>query len=168
MRISRFRVSLPPPVTDPSAPGFLPAAEEYVRCVRNGYDARAHGHRLSYRISGIIVIVAGASLPLLTTLNFPQKNLTISLAGILVAAVTALRGFYRWDQMWVLLRHTDFAVTAAYWKWRVAVGDNVNSTRKRDAARLHKATVEMLDKVDDIRQTEAASFFKDLPFPHNA
>jgi Protein of unknown function (DUF4231) len=160
------RVSLPPPLTDPKEPGFLPAAEQYVRGVRHSYDVRAHGHRRYYRVSGVVVILSGASLPLLTTLNFSHKDLTISLVGILVSAVTALRGFYRWDQMWPLLRATEFSVSASYWKWRGAVGDSAGTTDKAAADKQNTATMEMLKEIAEIRHTESSSFFKDLPFPH--
>jgi hypothetical protein len=66
---SRYRVHLPPATTDPSAPSFEAAVEEYVRRIRDVYEVRATENRRYYRLSGIAVIIAGASLPLLTTLD---------------------------------------------------------------------------------------------------
>src|ERR1700751_5974334 len=90
---SRYRVPLPQPVTDSSSPAFASQAEAWVRRIRKNYDDRANRHRIWYRSSGITVIVAGASLPVLTTIDYTGKNLAISLAGVLVAALTALRAF---------------------------------------------------------------------------
>jgi hypothetical protein len=153
MMFSRYRIPLPPPVTDPSSPAYLADAEGYARQVRDAYDKRANSHRIYYRASGISVIVAGASLPLLTTLNYPQKSLAISLVGVFVSAVTALRAFYRWDHMWALLRVTEFLVTKAYWEWRSGVGDRPGS---------QEATNRLLSKIECIRKNEATKFFTEV------
>jgi hypothetical protein len=163
--IARFRVPLPPQATDSSSPEFLIAAEGYVRRIRDTYDRRAHGHRRYYRASGISIIVAGASLPLLTTLNYPHKSLAISAVGVFVSVVTAMRAFYRWDQMWALLRVTEFSVSAAYWKWRGEVGDLNSSGDSAVSAASREATIRMLTEIAAIRTNEAVSYFKDLPFP---
>jgi Protein of unknown function (DUF4231) len=161
----RFKVPLPPQATDSSSPEFLTAAEQYVRRIRDVYDKRAGGHRRYYRFTGISVIVAGASLPLLTSLNYTHKSLIISVVGVFVSAVTALRAFYRWDQMWALLRATEFAVSRVYWNWRGEVEASPFSVDGVLSPEVRKATVAMLTEVADIRNNEAVSFFKDLPFP---
>jgi hypothetical protein len=159
--ISTYRIPLPPPVTDPSSPEFTAAAENYVRNVRNTYDRRANGHRRYYRASGILVVVAGASLPLLTTLSYSNKSLAISLVGVFVSAATALRAFYRWDQMWALLRVAEFSVSKAYWEWRGVIEQHADPG---DAA-AREATILLLKNIADIRQNEAISFFRELPVP---
>jgi hypothetical protein len=63
--------------------------------LRSFYDVRADWHRRCDRLSGILVILTAASLPVLTSLEYPGKSLTISLVGMLVAALTGLRAFYR-------------------------------------------------------------------------
>jgi hypothetical protein len=163
---SRYRVELPPPAADPSAPSFEAAVEEYVRRVRGVYEIRATENRRNYRLSGIAVIVAGASLPLLTTLNYSHKELVISLVGIFVSAVTALRAFYRWDHTWALLRVTEFSVSKAYWKWRFTVGAYpADGGDAKEQATRREAAKELMHEVSAIRDSEALSFFKDLPFP---
>jgi hypothetical protein len=162
---SRYRVPLPQPVTDSSSPAFASQAEAWVRRIRKNYDDRANRHRIWYRSSGITVIVAGASLPVLTTIDYTGKNLAISLAGVLVAALTALRAFYRWDHMWALLRVTEFSVSQAYWEWRDAVDGRLGTTDDKVTEENREATRLLVKRVDDLRQTEASSSFKDLPFP---
>src|SRR4051812_40852666 len=94
----------PPRLTDlpdPAAVGLPAVAEAYVLRVREFYDARAWWNRRLYRLSGVLVILVGAMLPLLSTLEYSYKDLTVSLAGVVVAMMTSLRAFYRWDQSWV-------------------------------------------------------------------
>lgn len=134
--------------------GLLKFAEEYAQRIRQFYDVRAQWHRRLYRFSGIIVVIAGAVLPLLATFSYSHKAIIISVVGVFVAVVTALRAFYHWDQGWVLLRQTEFSLSAAYWEWR---GNNPSPD--------DKAASELLLKIIQIREQEAESFFKNLTFP---
>lgn len=149
-------------LADPAAPGFQEAAGEYVRRVHEAYRVRADWHRRLYRLSGVIVIVAGSSLPLLTALSFSHKSLAISLVGITSSGVVALRSFYRWDQGWVLLRVTQYAIDDAYWQWIVSLREGAGSASD-DAAR--DATLDLLSRVADIRRNEATAYFNELPLP---
>jgi uncharacterized protein DUF4231 len=147
---SPVRVDLPAD----DANDFPAAAESYALRLRRVYDLRATWHRRLYRFSGIVVILAGAGLPLLVSLDYPAKDGAVSTAGVLVAVVTALRAFYRWDQSWILLRKTETAITSALWAWRA-----------RAPGTDHEAATELVRRVFDIRAFEAESFFKDLAFP---
>ncbi|MGW3498954.1 DUF4231 domain-containing protein, partial [Streptomyces sp. NPDC001020] len=96
------------------------AVERYVQRLRHFYDARARWHRRGYRASGIVVIAVGALLPLVATSQFPHKELTLSLVGVTVSVITALRSFYRFDQSWILLRNTEIAISHAYLEWKLS------------------------------------------------
>lgn len=139
-----------PDIND-SLPAF---AEAYADRIRAFYDSRAQWHRRLYRFSGIIVILAGAVLPLLASIRYPHKTIVVSGVGVLVAALTGLRAFYRWDQGWVVLRQTEFAIDEAYWTYK-------GNTPQPD----DKAASDLLVKLVRIRQGEAETFFKDLTFP---
>lgn len=134
---------------------FAAFAESYALRVRDFYDSRARWHRRFYRISGLIVIISGATLPVLATSNYSHKDFIVSCTGALVAALTALRAFYRWDQGWVLLRQTEIALNEAYATWK---GSLQHSPDQKDAG-------DLLVKVIELRRNEAETFFKDLTFP---
>lgn len=133
---------------------FPSAAEAYALRVRRVYDLRATWHRRLYRLSGIVVILAGAGLPLLVSVDYAAKEAVIAATGVLVAVITALRAFYRWDQSWILLRRTEMQLTAALWSWR-----------SREPGADREAAAELIRRVHDIRAIETESFFKDLAFP---
>ncbi len=121
----------------------LPAfAEAYAIRIRDFYDSRAQWHRRFYRFSGVMVIL-------------PHKTFVVSAVGVLVAALTGLRAFYRWEQGWVVLRQTEFAINEAYWAYK-------GGTPQPD----DKAASDLLLKLMKIRENEAEAFFKDLTFPH--
>lgn len=142
---------------------FDAAVERYVQQLRHFYDVRARWHRRGHRFSGIVVIIAGAALPLLATSQFAHKELVLSLFGVAISAVTALRSFYRFDQSWSLLRNTEIAISHAYLKWKIVrhgAGDESSLPERREAD-----TRALIDMIMGIRRDEAESFFKELPTP---
>jgi hypothetical protein len=150
----RFRSPIRVDLPGSASTEFPAAAEAYVLRLHRVYDLRATWHRRLYRFSGIVVILAGAGLPLLVSLDYPGKDIAISATGVLVAVITGLRAFYRWDQSWILLRKTEMAITTALWQW---LG--------RDPGTDQEAAAELMLRVYAIRKFEAESFFKDLAFP---
>jgi hypothetical protein len=101
-----------------------------------------------------VVILIGAALPLMATLSYAHKDFVVSLMGVMIAALTALRGFYRWDQSWILLRNTEMAINRAWWDYR-AKGDDER----------HESAHALAELLLDIRTQEAEVFFKDMKFP---
>ncbi|MFF7725170.1 DUF4231 domain-containing protein [Streptomyces sp. NPDC008001] len=142
-----------------SEAGFTDAAERYVLEVIDFYNVRAAWHRRFYRLSGAVVILVGAALPVLTALDFPGKSGAISAAGFLVAITTALKSLYRWDVSWILLRETEIELTRVYLQWRAGgIGPDRGDASSRSANAL-------LDEVFRIRRRESSQFFKNLPDP---
>lgn len=137
---------------------FIQSAERYVLRLRTFYDSRAQWHRRLYRLSGVLVITIGVALPVTTTLEGRTKDVTIAVGGLLVALLTGLRSFYRWDRNWSLLRRTEIDITALYlaWKGSPAQIDPDPDTRRR-------AAVELLETAADIRRAESGLFFKNIP-----
>lgn len=146
--------------------GVVAAADAYGSWLRSFYDVRAKWHRRFYRFSGLLVILTGAVLPVLTSLDYPGKTVVISLAGVLVAGLTGLRAFYRWDQSWILLRNTEMAVTAAYLAWKTTPGNfpMVEEVTAKEAQ--EKAACAFIDRLGELRQREATMYFKDMAFPN--
>ncbi|MFD4639900.1 DUF4231 domain-containing protein [Lentzea sp. NPDC058436] len=145
--------------------GVVATADAYAMWLRTFYDVRARWHRRFYRISGMLVILVGASLPVLTSLDYTGKELVISLAGVVVAGLTGLRAFYRWDQSWILLRNSEMAVTAAYLEWKTAPGNFPVSEDAEQRLVQEKAACAFIDKLGELRKQEATTYFKDVAFP---
>ncbi|HEU5158201.1 MAG TPA: DUF4231 domain-containing protein [Streptosporangiaceae bacterium] len=150
---------------EPSDVGFPAAAEAYVLRIWSFYDSRARWHRRFYRLTGILVIFVGAALPMLSSLDYAHKEVAVSVAGIIVAVVTGLRAFYRWDQSWVLLRNTEIVLSNAYWAWKGSAAETTEAADERQRAARNEAAIALVAKVTNIRQGEAESFFKDLTYP---
>lgn len=164
-RSLRFRQPYPEVLPDPDQLGGYPkAVETYLFRLRSFYHARAVWHRRFFRFSGIMVVLIGAFLPLVTTMSYAGKDLVVSLMGVVVAALTALRAFYRWDQSWILLRGTERTITGAWWGYQARV-TAITSDGDDAAYERHAAARELAAMLVDVRQEEADFYFKDLRFP---
>nr|WP_042180765.1 DUF4231 domain-containing protein [Kibdelosporangium sp. MJ126-NF4]CEL14571.1 hypothetical protein [Kibdelosporangium sp. MJ126-NF4]CTQ88936.1 hypothetical protein [Kibdelosporangium sp. MJ126-NF4] len=156
-----FIPPFPKQLPDISGKGLVAAADEYAIRVRAFYNSRAVWHRRFHRLSGVLIILAGAGLPVLANLEYPAKATVISIAGMAVAVLTGLHAFYHWDQSWILLRTTEGEVTAAYWAWRAALPPNGDDTDEQTVAR----TTAFLAQLGQIRTNEASNFFANVTFP---
>jgi hypothetical protein len=161
-----FRPPFPNRLPDPGSAGFAEAVESYLLRLRSFYNSRAIWHRRFYRLSGILVILVGATLPLAASLDYAGKELLVSLLGVAVVVITALRAFYRWDQSWILLRGTEMAITTAWWDYCAALDEAAEGADeqarlagRRDAART------LIRALNEIRRRESESFFRDISFP---
>ncbi|WP_307855312.1 DUF4231 domain-containing protein [Kibdelosporangium banguiense] len=143
----------------------MTAADEYAVRLRAYYDSRAGWHRVYHRLSGILIILVGAGLPVLTNLDYPAKATVVSLAGMVIAVLTGLHAFYRWDQSWILLRNTEAAVTAAYWAWRTNLPKNGTNNTDKQTVELTNA---FLGQLAQIRAQEAKTFFENVTPPGTA
>lgn len=160
-----FRQPYPEMLPDPDTLGGYPkAVETYLFRLRYFYHSRASWHRRFFRFSGITVVLIGAFLPLLTTMSYAGKDLVVSLLGVVIAALTALRAFYRWDQSWILLRGTERNITGAWWDYQARV-TAIRSDGADAASERHEAARALAELLLDIRQEEADFFFKELRFP---
>lgn len=160
----KFQPPFPDVLPDPRSLGYLAAVETYALRLRSFYDARATWHRRFFRLSGITVIVVGTGLPLLVTLDYVGRNVIVSVAGVVVAGITALRAFYRWDQSWILLRDTERAITAAWWEWHSQL-DAIDSGEDAPSPAQREITRKFAQNLIEIRKHEAERFFADIAFP---
>jgi hypothetical protein len=160
-----YPVPFPQALPDHPDPGLAAEVDDYARKLMEFYDRRAHWHRRLYRATGVSVILIGAALPLMAAPSYPGKQIIVSLAGTVVAALTALRAFYRWDQSWILLRTTEMALTDAYWQWRAQIDGALRSEASGGQDARHAVTEAFLVRLTELRQREADSYFKDLSFP---
>jgi hypothetical protein len=71
--------------------GYRKIAEDSVVPLKNQYNWRAAWHRRNFRLSGIVVILVSASLPLLAAFDYWWKDLVVAVAGVVIATVTGLR-----------------------------------------------------------------------------
>jgi hypothetical protein len=140
---------------------------DHVAEQRERYSKRATWHRRWFRSTGILVIAASASIPLLAGIDFDDKDLVVGIVGAGVAILTALRNFYQWDQLWSLLRQSDFELKLLLDQWQLDIaaidrGDPDRMLEVRDLTR------DLRDSAEDVRRAESNRYFGSLRFPSSS
>ena len=133
--------------------------DTHVASLRDWYHKRAQRNRFAFRSAGILVILLSALLPLLAGFDFARKDWILGLIGVAIAVATGLRSFYQWDQLWALLRRTDFELTELLAEWELAVAT------AKDPAEVHELTEKLLQKAGNVRRSESTGYFATLRFP---
>ena len=131
------------------------------------YKRNAELSRILFRLCGVVVIVASVSIPVLAAFEFPRKNLVVSGAALLIAVLTGLNSFYRWESRWRNYRQSQFAMDQLLSEWRLAL---LEAENKRDqptsVALALEATRRLLADAKAVRDTESADYFDNVAWPH--
>src|SRR5581483_4534647 len=84
--------------------------EEFVGLQFNWYKANARRPMLLFRIAGVLVILLSVSLPFLTTLDGLWKTIVLPVISLLIAGLTGLNSFFRWESAWKGYRQTHLTL----------------------------------------------------------
>lgn len=148
------------------APDWVAGVVTSVEQLRDSYRRRARWHRRWFRSTGVVVILLSTSLPALTIPDYGAKKALISIVGVFIALLTGLRSFYQWDQLWSVLRQSDFELSFLLDKWQLDVGAIVVQSDPERLLKLHELTVALRDAAEDVRRSESTRYFGSLSFPH--
>jgi len=132
--------------------------------LRDGYRTRAKWHRRWFRSTGVAVVVLSTTLPLLVIPDYGAKKALVSVVGVTIALLTGLRNFYQWDQLWSLLRQSDFDLTYLLEKWRLDV-EAASGTPTGRADQVNRLTLALRDAAEEVRSAESTRYFGSLRFP---
>jgi Protein of unknown function (DUF4231) len=131
--------------------------------LRNTYRKRARQNRIWFRFTGVAVIVLSTSLPLMTIPDYGAKKVLISAVGVTIALLTGLRNFYQWDQLWSLLRQSDFELTYLLAKGELDVAGAPRDPER--PAKLLEIAAKLRDEAEQVRRSESTRYFGSLRFP---
>jgi hypothetical protein len=136
--------------------------------LRNRYRRRAKWHRMWFRSTGVMVIVLSTSLPALTIPDYGAKKALISAVGVTIALLTGLRNFFQWDQLWSLLRQSDFELSYLLDKWTLDTEAASELSSAERAGKLHELAAALRDAAEEVRRSESTRYFGSLRFPHSS
>ena len=157
------------PVGNPeSIEALVKQAECSVVKLRDRYRSRATWHSRLFRASGIVIIAIASALPVLASFSYDGKDITVAVAGALVAFLTALRSFYQWDQLWGLLRQCDLDLTHLLEQWKLDVGATAGLPEEERRTKVHALATKLLADTETRRRAESLSYFGMLRFPQGA
>jgi hypothetical protein len=157
------------PVVNPkSVEALIEEVERVVETRRDTYRRRATWHARFFRATGISVIAIATALPVLASLSYDGKTVTVAVAGALVAFLTALRSFYQWDQLWALLRQCDLDLTHLLEQWKLDVAATAGLPETERRTQVHALATNLLEQAETLRRAESLSYFGMLRFPQGA
>ena len=140
--------------------------DENVASTLRWYKQRAALPRFIFRVSGALIIILSASIPLLAALEYPGKDIVLSATAVLIAALTGLNSFYRWEDTWRSRRETEFALThlLSIWELKIVEAMHLGDPRKAKELLL-VATRQLLEDAKAVTGVETEKFFSNIEWP---
>lgn len=131
----------------------------YVRDTIGWYQQHKSTPRRLYRAATAIIVVAGATLPLLSSFSGLFPRLATSAISVLIAALTSLNAMYRWDKVWQVftLAQTQLESMLADWELHMSTLDQASDT---DRAQAKALTASLLAATRSVSESEAEEFFR--------
>jgi hypothetical protein len=90
----------------------------------------------------------------------------ISALAVCIAALTGIRNFYQWDNVWRVLKVADFELTFILAQWELELHELAENGDQEAARRqLHKKTMQLFSDTQAIVQNESKQYFGTLTWP---
>lgn len=140
--------------------------DEQVVATYSWYRRHARIPRLLFRASGALVILLSISLPFLSSMDYPQKPILLSVVALIIAALTGLSSFFAWEQTWKSRRQTEFALAhlLAQWEVRLAAAKHESDPEKK-RLRYIESTEQLLVESRAVVASETEEFFSTAKWP---
>lgn len=123
--------------------------------------------RILFRLSGASVILSSASIPVMAAFEFPYKNYFLSTIALLIAVLTGLNSFYRWEERWRSYRQSQFFLDQLITEWELKIIDAESKIGQEKNNSIFVATLTLINKVKEVRDGEAKAYFDNVQWPHH-
>jgi hypothetical protein len=126
------------------------------------YQRKKRWPRRLHRLSGIVVIGLGATIPLLSAYSDRGPvRIAVGVAGAVITIITGLATVYEWQKTWRLFTVAQTDLETARLRWELAL-HAAEGTPDR-LARAVAATESLLETATHARRSETTEFFADKP-----
>ena len=144
----------------------LEKVKQEVVDTRRWYKQHARPQMLQFRISGVLLILLSVSVPFIAAQTAPWKDTVVSLATLLIAALTGLSAFFRWEHAWQSYRQTQYALDRLLNMWELKIVEARHLADPQQAIEMAlKATEQLLQDAAAITSAETAEYFKRVQMP---
>lgn len=130
------------------------------------YRTHAAAPRRLFRTSGTLVILLSVSIPLVAVLDFAGDDLVLAAMALVIAALTGLNSFFRWETSWRERMQAELSLAhllAQYDLRILEVAGEADASRARQA--LIEATRELLERAQAVTGAETEQFFSRVVWP---
>jgi hypothetical protein len=130
------------------------------------YKSHATWPRVVFRTAGTCIILLSISIPILATHNYPGKETLLSIFALLIAALTGLNAFFKWEETWKSRRQTEFALSHLLAIWDLKMIEALHETDPHHAVKIAiTATEKLVNDARTITGAETEEFFRNIQWP---
>jgi len=127
---------------------------------------RAGRPKMAFRVSGVAIILLSLSIPFIAALKFEGKDLLLSGLAVLIAIITSLGSFYKWEDTWRSYRQAETTLGRLLLLWDFNV---IEARREADAGKgaekIIAATQQLLESAHKVTSAETEEFFSKIEWP---
>ena len=142
--------------------------EAYASKQLQWYREHAPRVRLYFRVSSTLIIIFSVSIPFLATptLGGIWKTIVLPVVALLIAALTGLSAFFRWESSWKEYIHAQLTLEHALWMWELKIieAKHEMDPKKGIEIALH-ATEQLISDTQGTIIAEAEEYFKRVQVP---
>jgi hypothetical protein len=140
--------------------------DDFVVRKLNWYKEHGWRPRWLFRVSGVLIILLSISIPFLTTLEGVWKTVVLPAFALVVAGLTGLTSFFRWESDWKGFRQTQFALEYLLAEWELKILAARHQADKQQAiAMAVEATQQLIASSHKMTSSEVEEFFKRVQIP---
>jgi hypothetical protein len=140
--------------------------DAYIAQQLQGYLRNAARSRLTFRYTGILIIILSVSLPYLTTLKGVWLSIVLPIVALLVAGLTGLNSFYRWESSWKGYSQMAHSLEYTLKLWEIQIIKAKHEQDPLQAIELAvQATKDLVESAHTTITAEDEEFFKRVQFP---
>jgi hypothetical protein len=151
---------------EPQLQEMARVVNDYVQEAHDWYQRKKRLPRQLYRVTIATTVILSSSVPFLASFEGRGFRLAVGVIGVIIAVVTGLGGFYRWETTWQVfaLAQADLEYALRVWELRMAEADS----KEEHGARLalaKEATQEVMEEGRRVRASETEEFFRGVMRP---
>jgi uncharacterized protein DUF4231 len=130
------------------------------------FEKRARPRMVLFRTAGVLVIVLSVSVPFIAAQTASWKDTALSIAALIIAMLTGLTSFFRWEQAWRSYRQTQYALEHFRVLWKLRIVEAKHHVSPEEAIKMAiKATDQLLLDARAITSVETSEYFKNVQMP---
>jgi len=138
--------------------------ERHVQPSYHWYSTHAKYPMLCFRFSAVIVVVGSLLLPTITAArDLPYQHRILVAVSLVVAILTSLSTFYRWDSTWQSRTKTAQWLQSLLANWELALESAKTAVNPREAA--FRATEKLFGEAFKSIGSETNQFFTTVKWP---
>lgn len=119
-----------------------------------------------FRGAGIVTILFSAALPVVSVISFRSKDYVLSGMSIVIAVVTGLTSFFRFERTWRGRLTALIAIEQYCAKWELELTNaRLRLQPNEQIDHVYKATSDLLTNVGNVVSSASEGFFSNLQFP---